>query len=155
MKRIQILQTQSSQPCLHRKNHLERFTNSWHSGPPRPINSWGWVSGISILKRPPGIQCADTLENLCFWGFPTKRKHSRWELNGSGGGSSHLPCGRLVRNAEPQVPFQSHHIRILGQPWLGWFSGLSAKDHQFDSLSGHMPGLRARSWLGGLWEATN
>ena len=37
--------------------------------------------------------------------------------------------------------------------WLVWLSGLSAdcetKGHRFDSQSGYMPGLRARSPLGG------
>ena len=42
--------------------------------------------------------------------------------------------------------------------WLAWLSGLSVgcelKGHGFDSQSGHMPGLRARSPAGGVWEAT-
>ena len=42
-------------------------------------------------------------------------------------------------------------------PWLVWLSGLSAglwtKGLRFDSQSGHMPGLWARSPVGGTWEA--
>ena len=44
------------------------------------------------------------------------------------------------------------------QPWLVWLSGLSAglriKGLQLDSQSGHMPGLWARSPVGGEQEAT-
>ena len=45
------------------------------------------------------------------------------------------------------------------QPWLVWLSGLSAsacelKYHWFDSQSGHMPVLGARSPIGGVQEAT-
>ena len=46
------------------------------------------------------------------------------------------------------------------QPWLVWLSGLSAglrteRLRWFDSQSGHVPGLPARSPVGGVWEATN
>ena len=44
------------------------------------------------------------------------------------------------------------------QPWLVWLSGLSAwepKDHQFDSQSGHKPGLQSRSPVWGMREATD
>ena len=44
------------------------------------------------------------------------------------------------------------------QPWLVWLSGSSAgcepKGRQFNSQSGHMPGLLARSPVGGTREAT-
>ena len=42
------------------------------------------------------------------------------------------------------------------KPWVVWLSGLSAKglSCQFDSQSGHMPGLWARSPVGGAPEAT-
>ena len=44
------------------------------------------------------------------------------------------------------------------RPWLvwlyGWMPDWEPKGRQFDSQSGHMPGLRARSPLGGAWEAT-
>ena len=43
-------------------------------------------------------------------------------------------------------------------PWLVWLSGLSTvcepKCHQFDSQSGHMLGLQARSLVGSAHEAT-
>ena len=43
--------------------------------------------------------------------------------------------------------------------WLVWLSGLSPchepKGCWFDSLSGHMPGLRVRSPAGGMQEAAN
>ena len=41
--------------------------------------------------------------------------------------------------------------------WCGsvdWAPACKLKGHQFDSQSGHMPGLRARSPVGGLQEAT-
>ena len=38
------------------------------------------------------------------------------------------------------------------QPWLVWLSGLNTslgpQGHLFDSQSGHMPGLRAKSQVG-------
>ena len=44
------------------------------------------------------------------------------------------------------------------QPWLVWLSGSSVgcepKGRQFNSQSGHMPGLLARSPVGGVQEAT-
>ena len=36
---------------------------------------------------------------------------------------------------------------------VGWVSSCKPKDFQFDSQSGHMPGLRVGSPLGGAWEA--
>ena len=43
-------------------------------------------------------------------------------------------------------------------PWLVWQSGLSMAckptGHQFNSQLGHMPGLQARSPMGGTQEAT-
>ena len=45
------------------------------------------------------------------------------------------------------------------QPWLVWLRGLSAacklKGRQLDSQSGHIPGLLARSPVGGVREATD
>ena len=44
------------------------------------------------------------------------------------------------------------YIKRPISPWLVWLSGLSAsprtKDWRFDSQSGHMPGLQARSPVG-------
>ena len=44
------------------------------------------------------------------------------------------------------------------QPWLGWLSewstGCEPKGLRFDSQSGHMPGLLAKSPVGGAQEAT-
>ena len=42
------------------------------------------------------------------------------------------------------------------QPSLAWCGSVDwePKGHRFDSQSGHMPGLRARSPVGGVWEAT-
>ena len=49
--------------------------------------------------------------------------------------------------------FKTLVIRMLKEPWLMWFSGLrvvcEAKGPQFDSQSGPMPGLWARSPVGG------
>ena len=49
------------------------------------------------------------------------------------------------------------HFKKLREPWLMWLSGLSAgcepKGCWFDSLSGHMLGLWARSTVGAMWEA--
>ena len=42
--------------------------------------------------------------------------------------------------------------------WCGsmdWVLACKPKDHQFNSQSGHMPGLWARSPVRGVWEATN
>ena len=42
--------------------------------------------------------------------------------------------------------------------WCGsvdWAPACKAKGRCFDSQSGHMPGLWARSLVGGVWEATN
>ena len=38
---------------------------------------------------------------------------------------------------------------------VGWATTCKTKDDQFNSRSGHMPGLRARSLFGGVQEATN
>ena len=44
------------------------------------------------------------------------------------------------------------------QPWLlwlvDWVPACEPKGHQFNSQSGHIPGLQARSPVGGAWEAT-
>ena len=42
--------------------------------------------------------------------------------------------------------------------WYGlvdWVPACIPKGHQFSSRAGHMPGLRARSPAGGVWEATD
>ena len=36
---------------------------------------------------------------------------------------------------------------------VGWASSLKPKGHQFNSQSGHMSGLQARSLVGGVQEA--
>ena len=41
--------------------------------------------------------------------------------------------------------------------WCGsvdWAPAYKPKGHRFDSQSGHLPGLQARSLIGGAWEAT-
>ena len=38
---------------------------------------------------------------------------------------------------------------------IGWVSSHKPKGHWFDFHSGHMPGLQARSLVGGVQEATN
>ena len=47
---------------------------------------------------------------------------------------------------------------LRNQPWLVWLTGLSdtcePKGHWYNSQSGHMPGLWARSPVGGAQEAT-
>ena len=46
-------------------------------------------------------------------------------------------------------------------PWLVWCGSVDwaqvcqLKGHRFNSQSGHMPGLQARSPVRGMWEATN
>ena len=44
------------------------------------------------------------------------------------------------------------------RPWLVWLSDwvpiCKSRGHRFNSQSGHMPGLRARSWVGVTLEAT-
>ena len=51
-----------------------------------------------------------------------------------------------------------HDITFKILPWLVWLSGLSTgyepKGHQFNSQSGHMPGLQARSPVGAMWDVT-
>ena len=37
----------------------------------------------------------------------------------------------------------------------GWVLSYKVKGHWFDSQPGHIPGLWARSWVVGVWEATN
>ena len=44
-----------------------------------------------------------------------------------------------------------------GPGWCGsvdWVPACEARGHWFDSQSGHVPGLQARSPVGGAWEAT-
>ena len=53
---------------------------------------------------------------------------------------------------------QHNCLKVKLWPWLVWLSGLSTgcepKGGRFDSQSGHMPGLQARSPVGATWEAT-
>ena len=45
----------------------------------------------------------------------------------------------------------------LDPGWCGsvdWASACEPKGHQFNSQSGHMPGLQVRCPVGGMWEAT-
>ena len=48
---------------------------------------------------------------------------------------------------------------VYVMPWLddsvGWASSCKPRGHQFDSRTQHVPGLPARSPVGGVWEATN
>ena len=51
------------------------------------------------------------------------------------------------------------HFKVAGLSpgWCGsvdWMLACEPKGHQFDPQSGHMPGLWARSPVGGMWEAT-
>ena len=61
-----------------------------------------------------------------------------------------IPCVHLIVPA----PF----IKKTLKPWLVWLSGLAlaweSKGCWFDSQSGHVPELRARSPVGGTWETT-
>ena len=76
---------------------------------------------------------------------------------------SYIPLSLSTRVSEyiaswPKRSSSSSRINPF-QPWLLWFSGLSVacelKAHQFDSRSGHMPGVWARSPVGSLQEAAN
>ena len=55
------------------------------------------------------------------------------------------------------TPFLCHIYKAM-LPWMLWLSGLSTglrtKGHWFNSQSGHVPGLRARSPVGDTQEAT-
>ena len=60
-------------------------------------------------------------------------------------------------NAYYNIPILTAiYIKSKSEPWLAWLSGLSAglqtKGHQFNSQSGDMPGLWARSPVGGARE---
>ena len=49
------------------------------------------------------------------------------------------------------------YIFLKSPDWCGsvdWVSACEAKGHWFNSQSEHMPGLQARSPVGGLWEET-
>ena len=67
--------------------------------------------------------------------------------------SLHQGCKIDPHPPPPPPPPVRAHIRINQWPWLGCFSGQSAslrtKESQLDSWSGHMPGLRVRSPIGG------
>ena len=59
------------------------------------------------------------------------------------------PC--LLRSA-------SKNENSLGPGWCGsvdWVPACEPKGHQFDSQSGHMPGLQARCLVRGMWEVTS
>ena len=62
-----------------------------------------------------------------------------------------ITCGRLTLNL-----FFKNHFRSTG--WCGsadWVLACEPKGCPFDSQSGHMPGLWARSPVRGMWEATD
>ena len=59
----------------------------------------------------------------------------------------------------PWLLWMSYVLKVLflGPGWCGsvdWVLACKPKGHWFDSQSGHMPGLQARSLVGGAWEAT-
>ena len=66
------------------------------------------------------------------------------------------------RAAEPPITLPNYLIHWVSKrflwPWLVYLSGLSAgcepKGCQFESQLGYMPGLQARSPVGGMQEAT-
>ena len=62
-----------------------------------------------------------------------------------------------VQNPDPQEEKYSVMGIKRSPHWCGsvdWVPACEPKGHQFNSLSGHMPGLWARYPVGGTWEAT-
>ena len=67
-------------------------------------------------------------------------------------------CVYRTTCASKKMPGKSF-IKLLtvGPGWCGsadWVPACKPKGRRFDSQSGHMPGLRTRSPVGGTWEAT-
>ena len=55
------------------------------------------------------------------------------------------------------LPLPSQKCLLQCSGWCGsvdWVLACEPKGHQFNSQSGHMPGLQARSSVGGEWEVT-
>ena len=77
-----------------------------------------------------------------------------------------LPCNSelfnnriVILNTQERWGITSQQLRAVFNPgWCGsmdWVPACEPKGCQFDSQSGHMPGLQARSPAGGAREATN
>ena len=59
---------------------------------------------------------------------------------------------------KPKDENDSYSNNTRSQPWMLWLSGLSTNlqpGHELESQPGHVPGLQARSLIGGVWEATS
>ena len=75
-------------------------------------------------------------------------------------GHQAMPCphGTSLNLAIFQVIMKRICLKTKSSPgWCGsvdWVLDWETKGHWFNSQSGHMPGLQARSPVGGVWEAT-
>ena len=97
---------------------------------------------------------------------PQMRKAQPERGEWSRGSVRHEPAGRSLAPSEHRLVGATvlFHWAVLGnhwqevektsEPWLVWLSGLNAglqtKGSRFDSQSGHMPGLQAKSPVGGV-----
>ena len=123
----------------------------------RGNESSGWTSvgtGNSFQNLGFGSQENITQMWTC---LPHQRFHSTW-----------LPCGVTVKSASPVLtgtgplaPSTYWMVLlkslIISPGWCGsvdWAPAYEPKGRQFDSQSGHMPGLQDRFPVGGVWEAT-
>ena len=85
--------------------------------------------------------------------------HSRLPLNRQ----AHPFPSSAFPDKSLSLPYSAALTYLCAQLWgtkevwccPGWCGNCELKCHQFDSQSGHMPGLQARSPLGGVGEASD
>ena len=129
--------------CSALESHWEYFAsrdNTQPRGPNQPgLSEWCWSAYTSFWVK----------LNIfsCIWGL-----------------STHVVCVRV--NCSFFCPafyqilaFPPQYLNIPFSPgWCGsvdWVPAWEPKGRWFDSPSGHMPGLQARSLVGGMWEVTS
>ena len=104
-------------------------------------------SNITLSSQHPTLLCRQSL-NLCF--------HSTLYVPNIGLSSFHCICLCAFLST---LKVLHHHFRNeeISPGWcssMDWVRACKPKGHQFNSQSGHRPGLRARSPVGCTWEAT-